>query len=217
MSTFDLSALCTVDDVKFSLELTTSDYDALIQILVTAGSYALQRRCQREFLPRSTATTRRFVVRQARVNLAPYDLISATSVVFDPTGATPKTLIAGTDYLLDPPGGALGSPTDGSQPISLELLLSNAYNISSTTSNYFGYSLLDITGSWGAFASLSTVPPDLRRAAVVTVSSWLDRAISAYAIHDQMDSRDIRPDQMSTWAIPAAAYRAIEPYMRMVF
>jgi hypothetical protein len=217
MSTFDSSALCTVDDVKFSLELTTSDYDALIQILVTAASYAIQRRCQREFLPRSTAVTRRFPVRTSRINLAPYDLVNVTSVTFDPTGTGTQVLAAGTDYTLEPVQGALGSPTDGSQPVWLELVISRLVSLNTQNSRNFGYSLVDITGDWGAFTSLATVPPDLRRAAVICASSWLDRSVTAYAIHDQMDARDIRPDQMSTWAIPSAAYRALEPYMRLVF
>lgn len=209
------SDLCTVDDVRMQLELTSSQYDVLIQSFIGPASLQIMRRCQREFLPRSTGVTRTFAVRGGRVNLAPYDLVSVTSAVLNQGSLDSYTLSpSGPDYILEPIGGALGSTA--SNQIALELVISRYVVLTSANSYSFGYSTLSVTGNWGAFADLSQVPADIRRAATITVASWLDKAMTAYSIHDQMDARDLRPDSMTTWSIPAAAYRSLEPYMRLV-
>lgn len=58
------------------------------------------------------------------------------------------------------------------------------------------------------------VAEDVRRAAVITVSSWLDRGIADYTSLVE-DGRELRPDRSSTWAIPYAAHTLLQPWARL--
>ncbi len=190
------------------MQSTQTTSDALIQSLITAASVAINARYEREFTPLSTAVTRRFRVDSSLVTLAPYDLRSATVVTLHPESGSPQILAADAGYALRPINGARGLATYDTLMISALLPLSwSLYAVK------FGHALLDVTGDWGAFTT-TMVPMDIRRACVLTVASWLDRAIADYAIQTD-DGRALRPGGFGGWPIPAAAHRILQPYARM--
>jgi hypothetical protein len=201
--------LCTVADVKSSLELTTTDNDTLIQSLITAASYAIPQRYQREFIG-PTGGTRSFAVgRYGRlVDLAPYDLRSGGTLTLHPEeSATALTL--DQDYVLLPDGG---HPLGGTY---LKARLSSRLVFNSTLYREFGQARLRVTGNWGTAAPSSAVDETIKRGAVLTVSSWMDRAVAEFALGEGGDGRALRPDRFGTYAIPSAAHSLLMPWGRI--
>lgn len=196
--------LCVLADVKLAVGITTTTDDTLIQELITAASRTIMSRFQREFAPVSTSTTRRFRVDGTIVDLAPYDLqvVSGAGVVLDPDG-TPTSLTAITDYKLKP------RPTMSGTYYKLHIADSR-YLWSQTVQDY-GYAEVDITGTWG-FAS---IPSDVARAAAITAGAWIDRGADVIAAMDNTVRND-GTTMATSWAIPAAAYRLLQPWARVI-
>ena len=199
--------LCTLADVKASLEITTTSTDALISDLITSASSALANRYQREFIG-ATGGTRYFGMRERLLDLAPYDLRAVTALTLHPEQQA-QPLTEDLDFVLLPQG-----MTPLGDTYSM-LRLSNRLNFTSTVAREFGEARVRIVGNWGCFAATGAVPDDLRRGAVVTVSTWLDRAIAEYAISGEFEGREMRPDRSSTWAIPNAAHAIFHPWERI--
>lgn len=200
--------LCTLADVRAALELPTADTsrDSLISTLITQASEAIMADVGREFAPATGSATRRFRVDGFKVDLEPYDLRTASTVTLHPESTSPITLTANTDYQLTPIGAPSGTFT------SVKLSATLVSVASSTTPFNFGYALLDISGAWG-FAS---VPEDVKRAAVLTVSSWLRRDVMAFALTSEIElGRGLAPAVPAGFAIPSDARRLLEPYMRL--
>jgi hypothetical protein len=201
------SDLCTLADVKLAVGIpsATTTSDTLINALIPDVTRAFASRFQREFAPPAgNPLTRRFRVDGNVVDLAPYDLqsVSGAGIVLDPAG-TPSTLTVVTDYKLKPAPSMTGT--------YYKLHLAQGLLLWSQTVTDYGYAEVDITGTWG-FAS---VPVDVNRAAALTVGAWMDRGSDVIA---QMDN-NVRPDgstYAASWAIPTAAYRLMQPYMRVI-
>lgn len=193
--------LCTVADVKLAASLP-DERDAIIQECITQASAAIQKRYGREFAPAPGTPTRRIRTTGPLLSLEPYDLREATTVVLDPAG-TPITLAA-TDWRYGPLG------VGGTY---LDLALRRTLSTASTSRTEYGFVELDITGTWG----FAEIPPDVRRAAVVTVASWTDRAAAQYALELDGDPMAASAFPAQTWAIPNAAHRLLQPYQRIVF
>lgn len=197
--------LCSVDDVKHSLELTTTNTDDLIQGLIGAASVAFGQRYQREFTE-TTGGTRYFGLRDRLLDLAPYDLRTVTSMTLHPE-ESPVTLTADADYMLMPQGGhPLGDTYQ-------QVRFSRRLRFISTVAREFGEARVRIVGDWGIFGAVP-VSEDVRRAAVLTVSSWMDRAVSEYSALIE-EGRELRPDRAATWAIPYAAHTLLLPWARL--
>jgi hypothetical protein len=166
----------------------------------------IEERYQRYFAPRS-AITNTFPVDSAYVDFAPYDLRTPTTVTLHPEG-TGVVLTINVGYQLLPIGQTevLGTYT------GLQLsVLQNTYSMNSVR---FGYEQISILGDWGPAA----VTPDVRRAAVMTVCSWLDsRFASAYGL-DALNASplELRPDRFGGFAIPSQAHAILRPYQRMM-
>jgi hypothetical protein len=195
------SDLTTVANVKAAIGITNETSDPLIQDLITSASAAIQTRYGREFAPVSGTPTRRVRANGRLVSLSPYDLRSASGITLDPAG-TPVALAA-TDWRL-----GIASTAGTYQSLSLR----STYSMSNRSFADYGYFELDITGTWG----MATIPTDVARAAILTVAAWLDRGADQIA---GMDST-VRPDgtnMTTSWAIPTAAYRLLQPYERQVF
>lgn len=198
MSAIDLTSLAAV---KTAMEVTDSSLDTVIPPAITAASRALMDVSQREFAPMTTSATRRFRVSAPYVDLAPYDLRSATAVVFDPD-AQAVTLNAHTDYELLQVGG----DKDG---LYTAVQISAFVSLLSTKALAFGFADIAITGAWG----YATVPDAVAQACIVAVRSWIRRDLATYA---QLDSgmRETQPQAYATYRLPSAALALVQPYMR---
>jgi hypothetical protein len=218
----DDSDLCTRPDVKLALEIqdTVTVRDALIDDAITDASLRIMEYCKREFSPQSAAGTARTFPIDWRsawsgggplgtfVDLSPYDLQTATSVILHPeTGGSALTLTAGTDYALEPIPSFYG--------VYYGLRVSSYLPITSAFATQFGYAQIQITGTWG----FPTIPAPVKRACIVTVASWVDRRAGSYAPADNIDGRMTLPDTSGGLDIPNSAKRLLEPLARrtMVF
>jgi hypothetical protein len=202
---FGAELLCSVDDVKNYLELTTTDSDDLILQSIVAASSILPERYQREFIGPSGGT-RTFSARGFLVDLAPYDLRTVTSVTIHPE-ETAQALTVDSDFLLRPQGGfRLGGTY-------WHIRLSNRVNLSSTVYREFGEARLQVIGDWGCF-STGAVDASVKRAAVFTAAAWTDRAVADYGLAGE-EPRELRPDRFATYGIPAAAHAILAPWGRL--
>lgn len=197
--------LCSVDDVKGYLELTNTDSDDLIQASVSAVSSILPERYQREFVGPSGGT-RSFPVTGRLIDLAPYDLRSVGAVTLHPE-ETATVLAANSDYQLRPVGGYRMGGT------YLHIRLSSRLELNSTLMREFGEAQLQVAGNWGCF-STGSVDESVKRAAVITAASWVDRAVADYGMAGE-DPRELRPDRFGSYAIPFAAHAILSPWSRL--
>jgi len=199
--------LCTVADVRASLELTAdTSRDALIATLITQASDAIMNEVDREFAPATTSATRRFRVDGRIVNLAPYDLRTVSAATMNPETSSPTTLVVATDYQLEP----IGAPSGTYTSIALSGFLASLY--ASNTLYAFGYALIDITGAWG----FATVPADVNRACVITVGSWLRKDVTTlFAMGDLGVDGGITPGMPASLQIPKAAKALLGPFYRL--
>jgi hypothetical protein len=188
--------LLTLAEAKTHLEIDHDGDDTLLAALITAASRAINRRYDRELTPKTTAT-RRFAVRSHLVDLAPHDLRTATTVTFSPDIA-PQPLEESDGYVLDHAGRSALTAT------ALLLHLDRYLNLRTSYYDKFGYELVEIAGAWGAWTT-AEVHEDVKRACAVTVGSWMDRAIEAYA-NEGEDPRSLRPSRFVSWAIPKNAH-----------
>ena len=196
--------LCTLEQVKNAVGIDSTSDDVRIADLIMSATKTICNKYEREFVPQSS-TVRTFRVDKNLVDLAPYDLRSVSLVRLHPEATSPTTLTASTDYCLLPIGG------DSYNSIRL----GTGVTLESDFSDDFGFSQLEVTGTWGIWASESEVPEDVNRAAVVTVLSWLDRPVAQIAAVDLGDPRQMLPSGGGTWAIPNAAHEVFRRYARM--
>lgn len=196
----------TRDELKTQLEISGTARDVLIDAAITAASRALNRRSGREVTPQTDGATRLFpveirVVRgdMLRVDLHPYDLRAATTVTVNPEASAPNVLTAGTDYMLWPLGGRKQTGTYTS------LRLSNYItSLWSTSADNFGIVQLEVLGDWGIW-NTADVPEDVKRACVVTVGSWIDKAIAEYGNQFGDAPRVMQASMFDGYAVPRAA------------
>lgn len=205
--------LCALADVKASMEpaITTTARDPMIQTAITAASRRIMSWCDREFAPAgSPGVTRRFpldVTQNANggfvVDLAPFDLRSATAVSLHPESTAPITLSAANgDYTLEPLPNQDGT--------FYRLRVSPYFSMISSFADKFNYALVDVTGSWG-FVS---VPEDVNRACVLTVRSWIRQNPAAYAYPDQNMAEGVQPEAPATFTLPGGALMLLDHYKR---
>lgn len=203
--------LCTLADVRLSLELPAADTsrDNLISSLITVASQMICHQAEREFAPSSGAgVTRRFRLTERTLNarivdLAPYDLQAATVVSLNPESLSPTTLVANTDYELTP------TVQPVSEPVYTSLRLSYFLNVVPSNLVRFGYAYLDITGTWG----FPTVPTVVNEACSDAVCSWVRRDIPMLGLNLQ-DGTQLGPTAATSLDLPLGCLRKINPYRR---
>lgn len=196
-----MADLCTTADVKSAAGISTNADDALIETTISAASAAIQAWCGRELAPVAGTPTRRFEARSRVVDLAPHDLLSASSVTLHPTASSPSVLTTAQWLGHLAPEGTITVVT-----------IAASVTLASDTWDEFGVALLDITGTWG----VATTPTDVARACALTAASWLDRAVDAYAAQVSVDTPGgARLASGVGAAIPAAARRLLDPYRRL--
>lgn len=202
--------LCSLAEVRAFLELPQADTgrDALISSTITPISDAISRYCQREFVPTASATRRfRLDVGLLKLDLAPYDLRTATTVSLHPETAAPVTLTPISNYQLHPITAPYSVYTAvrfaGNQP--------NLFQ--SDSARYFGYAQVDITGAWG----FSAIPADVKQAAIIAVASAVRKDIPSLDLADFSEPRQLQPDRPINYALPAASLRMLGPFRRFAF
>lgn len=188
--------MTTLDEVKQQLEIRTDERDPVVAMLISAASEAINQRCRRELTPRSTAVARTFAVRSKTLSLRPYDLRSVSALVFDPSGV--NVTLTAADYRLGPAGGWSLTGT------FTRVQLARSFALHGTALAEFGEADLRVTGDWGAWDT-PDVPEAVRRACIVTVGSWIDRAVAEYG--DLVEEQPgVTAARARTWAVPSAAY-----------
>lgn len=195
--------LCTVADVRLWLGKKaneTSD-DTSIAADITAASRAIMDYAEREFATTVTNPAVRTLEKKLRdgcLDLAPYDLQSATLVRLHAETASPLTLAANLDYVL--------RPYDKRHGVYTKLELYGGVPLVSDLGVRFGFVTVEITGTWG----FVTVPTPVKMACVETVVAWLRRSGGfSPAFNSEEEGAVERPQN-----IPGAARMKLAPYMR---
>lgn len=203
-----MSDLCTLAEVRAVLEIPATDTsrDSLIQDRITAASRMIKSHIEREFVA-VASTTRRFELWPGvRVmDLAPYDLRVASSIVLHPESSAPVTLTANTDYVLRPVQPRFGVYTH------LNLSSRIAWG-GSNVSRFFGFAFMDITATWG-FAS---VPGEARDAAIDATIAWLRRDVSMMSFNGIVDTDSAQTGERPTSAftLPFSCRQKLDVFRR---
>lgn len=207
--------LCEVEEVRALLRKAGNERgtDEQIERLVLAASQAIVEHAGREFAPATASATRRFPVepssriirgnsRLVRVNLAPYDLRSVTTMTLHPElGASATVLTADVGYQLDPQPAPHG--------VYSAVLLAGDIDLSSAVQGSFGRAQLDIVGAWG----FPAVPANVRYAAALAVETWHRSYLAVFSEGYSPDEAVLeRPE-----ALPQAVRRLLDPYRRNGF
>ena len=197
--------LCTLEQVKERIGLTTTDSDATIATLIAALTPIANVRYGREFM-QTGSSKRTFMVRNNRIDLAPFDLRTVSGVILHPEAETPQVLTANVDYAL------VGA---GSLTSAYSILrLANGASISSTFASRFGTAQVEITGAWGLWATTADVPLDINQAAVECIVSLMNRPSATVANVSSGGAREIAPAIPNTWDFPFSAHVKFQPYSR---
>lgn len=208
--------LCTVADVKTELEISSdTSRDTVIQAVITGVSRAIHQMTEREFVCEVSQAQQvhryfRLEVGSLVVDLNPYDLhdTSSVGVVIHPDEPEEYELAA-SEFVAEPFGTRW---TYENVRISSEV--SNLFN-SEFTRN-FGYTKVEVNARhWG----FSSVPEDVKRAAIIATCANLDRRLDAYAItaNELVDmDAGVQPARQPAFSIPMASLVLLNPYRRQV-
>jgi hypothetical protein len=201
--------LCTLSDVRAFLELPASDTgrDTLISATITPISDAIARYCDREFVATASATrTFTIPIGQRVLDLAPYELRTVTTLRLHPEEASPETLTATSDYQLLP------LPTRFGTYLKVRFASDLTTLHDGDSAKFFGYSQVSIAGAWG----MSSIPTDVKQAAIIAVASAIRRDVPALDLGDVLaDPRQMTPDRPVNYALPAASLRMLGSYRRV--
>lgn len=205
--------LVTRAEVRTALELPASDTsrDALIDALITYYSKAICDEVDRQFAPIEgsvgTPTTKRFRLPfgEYRLDLAPYDAASISSIVLHPESGGPITLSATTQWQAHP----VAKPDGVYTSVQFSALMTGIFT--SQTAINFGHVLVDVSGVWG-FAS---VPAPVKQATIIAVSSAMRRDVTQFDLSID-EGGSIRPDSVGTFGLPPASRRLLSPYRRAI-
>lgn len=161
---------------------------------------------QREFAPTTGSATRTFRldVGSLKLDLAPYDLRSVTTLTVHPEDSSALVLTAASQYQLHPVTPVHGVYTS----VRLAGNLANLFQ--SNTARFFGYAQVSIAGAWG----FSSVPDDVKQATIVAVASAVRRDVPALDLNDFGDPRQLTAERPINYALPAASLRMLSPYKR---
>ena len=189
--------LCIVDDVKAQIVTQTNSRDLAIQDLITTASQVILDWTGRELAPATTApATRTFQARSRRVLMLPAgnDLRSATTVRIDTDTASPQTLVAGTDYSL--------------QPVYSPWGVYSWLEIPTLTFSGDAGRVVEIAGQWG----FATIPHAAKQACITTVRAWLTRT-AGIAFEDDTPMAP-QPGPPNIYWLPASARHLLAPLRR---
>lgn len=199
--------MVTTAEVKTQLEISGTARDSLIAAAITAASRAINSRCERELTPKTTSATRTFPVPLrdwSRVDFLRYELRTASTVTLHPESTSPEVLTADVDYALWPVG-----PVEPTQTY-LGLLLSAVRSpATSTYASNFGVAKLSVLGAWGAWDT-ADVPAEVKRACILTIGAWIDKAVAAYGDDIDDGGRSILPAFYASLGVPKSAWSLLQ-------
>lgn len=192
--------LTTLDAVRLVLQKKPGEIaqDDVLQAFITRASGLIMRETEREFRPLTDAEGRVFSYRGGRmIDLAPYDLRAATSVVMRLNG-TDQTLSADDDYDLRPLPAADGVYR------WIQLRRSRIFDRMAERRE----GTVTVTGDWG----FPAVPPEVEHFCVMTVVIWARRDVQAFSATYNLDEGRLeRPE-----ALPAAVRAGLRRWRRAV-
>lgn len=187
-------ALTTKTAVRAHLQKQTADtdQDTIIESLIDRASWAIIQRYGK-FRPQETSGVKKFDWDGGhRLNLWPYYLASAESVVLDSDETSTVTLdVSDKDYVLRPK-----SPIDG------------VYKWVRLPNHRVQVGLereVSITGNWG----YGTIPTDVEQACIITVVEWMRRGVQAFGTGFEQEDASLAPA-----GLPMGARRLLAPYDR---
>lgn len=156
---------CTLAELKDELNITSDDHDYKLQALVMQAQKFIDNYCKRTFVPGTAGTVRYFDGAESPLWIDDCTAITAIALDEEADG-TWSSSMAATDWLLKP---------YNSNPKTMLVLSPN--------SNYGSFCSgvtkgVKITGTWGYD---TTVPEDIRKAAIIQCCRWFKRADTAYA------------------------------------
>lgn len=161
----DSAYYCTLAELKDELNITSDDHDYKLQALVMQAQKFIDNYCKRTFVPGTAGTVRYFDGAESPLWIDDCTAITAIALDEEADG-TWSSSMAATDWLLKP---------YNSNPKTMLVLSPN--------SNYGSFCSgvtkgVKITGTWGYD---TTVPEDIRKAAIIQCCRWFKRADTAYA------------------------------------
>lgn len=198
-----LGDLCTLDDVREfdQIPVGEAETDSIASALIVSASRAITKHCRREFAPPRAALARDFEYRPpgsgvGYLDVDPFDLRAITAVSAGPSASALTTIPAASVRLWTT------APEDG---VYTAIKIAGSY--AQPGCGDFETAVLRITGDWG----FATVPNDVLRACVLTVSIWLRRDVASFASTLNLDtSRLERPE-----ALPWAVLKMLSTYRRI--
>lgn len=194
--------LTTVEEVRAFLQKRNVDtaQDEVIQTLITAASATITRYTQRQFF-RETATSKTFswpgIVQPGFVTLAPFEIVSASSVTIDVDTDSP-TLLSDDEFCLAPDVNSEGTF------FGIEL---NPFGVSTRSARWGPRRRFTVKGDWG----MDEIPADVAHWTNVVVSIWLKRDVASFSTGLKVDEGYVERPQM----LPSAAMAGLDQWRRM--
>jgi len=205
--------LTTLSYVKTLMEISNdTSRDSQISQNITAASAKITNWCNRQFYAPGGTQTYTFECGPGSrgddyiVDLAPYDLQSASSVVLWPDDSSPVTLNASNnDYVLEP----VTKPEGVYKRLRITYLrwLMNSFAFN------FGYAQIQVTGTWG----FPTIPVDVGEACARTVATWMNSAVASFGSGGVAEHGGLPLPPSGGYGIPPDQLEAIRQYRRSVF
>jgi len=161
----DSAYYCSVAELKDELNITSNDHDYRLQALVMQAQKFIDNYCKRTIVVGSAGVVRYFDGAESPLWIDDCTAITAIALDEEADG-TWSSSMAATDWLLKP---------YNSNPKTMLVLSPNSDYGSFCSGVTKG---VKITGTWGYD---TTVPEDVRRAAIIQCCRWFKRADTAYA------------------------------------
>ncbi|HEY7831791.1 MAG TPA: hypothetical protein VIC06_14610 [Solirubrobacteraceae bacterium] len=193
----DPADLTDIAGVRQFMQKRASDttQDADLEVLITQASMAIQRHCNREFAPATATATRSFEYEPVGsgfeiLDATPYEIRSISTVKLDADLGAGVTLET-SQYRLWPYPSRDGTFLGVRLTNLPEPILPPGYP--SLPALPFLTRRIDITGAWG----MTSVPPEVKHYANVTVESWIHlRRDAGVGLGDVSETPQMRPDDL---------------------
>lgn len=207
-----MSRLCSIKDVRERSNNDRKEDTGLITDLIDKVTARIKDKYQREVVPFANAEARTFRVnpKERNIDLVPFDLRTASSVILHSQLSTDQeTLTANEDYILMPIGGDRKTGTFTSLQLADTLTITG-----SELNSDFGFSQIEITGNWGIWNTDADVHEVVKDAAILTVISLMDWPMPTIPGYPVEDGTQVTPAFKSGFDIPFDAHLKLERFLR---